>query len=75
MPISTITTLLGDGKIRDIHHTDNAEAYSLLFISQKWQGISWKHELIVFAPESVKQNGALLFITGGSVKEGMPSYK
>lgn len=61
-------------EIRDVHQSENAKAYSLLFISQKWQGILWKHELIVFVPESVKQDGALLFITGGSVRDGMPRF-
>ena len=51
---------------------DHGKAYSLLFISQKWQGILWKHELIVFVPESLKQDGALLFIGGGSLKDGLP---
>ncbi len=61
-------------EIRNVHQIDNTKAYSLLFISQKWHGILWKHELIIFVPESVKQDGALLFITGGSVNEGMPKF-
>ncbi|MDR2815112.1 MAG: PhoPQ-activated pathogenicity-related family protein, partial [Proteiniphilum sp.] len=61
-------------EVRNVYQVDNAKAYSLLFISQKWQGILWKHELIVFVPESVKQDGALLFITGGSVNGGMPKF-
>jgi PhoPQ-activated pathogenicity-related protein len=61
-------------EIRDVYQIDNTKAYSLLFISQKWQGILWKHELIVFVPESVKQDGALLFITGSSVRDGMPRF-
>jgi PhoPQ-activated pathogenicity-related protein len=61
-------------EIRDSYQTDHARAYSLLFISQKWQGILWKHELIVFVPESVKHDGALLFITGGSVNNGIPGF-
>jgi PhoPQ-activated pathogenicity-related protein len=61
-------------EIRDVYQIDNAKAYSLLFISQKWQGILWKHELIVFVPESVKRDGALLFITGSSVRDGMPRF-
>ena len=61
-------------EIRDVYQIENTKAYSLLFISQKWQGILWKHELIVFVPESVKQDGALLFITGSSVRDGMPRF-
>lgn len=61
-------------EIRKTHEMDEAKAYSLLFISQKWQGILWKHELIVFVPESVEQDGALLFIDGGSLNEGIPKF-
>lgn len=61
-------------EIREVYELENAKAYSLLFISQKWQGILWKHELIVFVPEEVKKDGALLFISGGSVKEGIPRF-
>lgn len=61
-------------EVRDVYQIENTQAYSLLFISQKWQGILWKHELIVFVPELVKQDGALLFITGSSVRDGMPRF-
>jgi PhoPQ-activated pathogenicity-related protein len=61
-------------EVRNVYQIDNTKAYSLLFISQKWHGILWKHELIIFVPESVKQDGALLFITGGSVNDGIPGF-
>jgi PhoPQ-activated pathogenicity-related protein len=61
-------------EVRDTYQIGNTKAYSMLFISQKWQGILWKHELIIIVPEQVKNDGALLFITGGSVKDGMPRY-
>lgn len=59
-------------EVRNVYQIENTKAYSLLFISQKWQGILWRHELIVLVPDSVKQDGALLFIAGGSVNDGMP---
>ena len=54
------------------YQADKTQAYSILLISQKWQGILWKHELIVFIPEKISYNGALLFITGSSASNGMP---
>lgn len=59
-------------KIRDTYSVDDVTAYSILLTSQKWQGIHWKHELIVFVPDTIDYDGALLFITGGSIKDGEP---
>lgn len=61
-------------EVRNVYQIDETEVYSLLFISQKWHGILWKHELIIFVPKSVKKDGALLFIDGGSVSEGIPIF-
>ncbi len=61
-------------EIRDTHEMEDTKIYSMLLISQKWQGILWKHELIIFVPESVKQDGALLFVDGGSINDGIPNY-
>ncbi len=59
-------------EIHDVYELDNVKVYSILMISQKWQGILWKHEMIIFVPETIKYDGALLFITGGSVRDGFP---
>lgn len=61
-------------EVRDRYEMEDANVYSLLFISQKWQGILWKHELIILVPDSLEQDGALLFIDGGSIKDGIPKY-
>ncbi|HUI32981.1 MAG: PhoPQ-activated protein PqaA family protein [Dysgonamonadaceae bacterium] len=61
-------------EIRDTYMVDKVQAFSLLLISQKWQGILWKHELIVLAPDTIDYDGSLLFISGGSVKDGMPNF-
>lgn len=61
-------------EVRDTYMIDNVQAFSLLLISQKWQGILWKHELIVLAPDTIDHDGSLLFISGGSVKDGMPNF-
>ncbi|MGV8096684.1 MAG: PhoPQ-activated pathogenicity-related family protein [Mangrovibacterium sp.] len=47
--------------------------YRLIFTSQTWRNIKWKHELTVIVPEDLKYQDALLFITGGSVKNGEPN--
>ena len=60
-------------EIRDSYPVNNVTAYSLLLTSQNWQGILWKHELIVFVPQTIEYDGSLLFITGGSVKDGEPN--
>jgi PhoPQ-activated pathogenicity-related protein len=61
-------------EVRKTYEMEGAKAYSLLFISQKWQEFLWKHELIIFVPDSLKQDGALLFIDGGSLNEGIPKF-
>lgn len=61
-------------EVRNTYEMEDAKAYSLLFISQKWHGLLWKHELMIFVPKSVKQDGALLFIDGGSISDGIPKY-
>lgn len=59
-------------EVRDSYTAGNATIYSVLLISQKWQGILWKHEMLICVPETIEKDGALLFITGSSVKDGMP---
>lgn len=57
-------------EVRETYPISDVTAYSLLFTSQNWQGIDWKHELIVFVPKTIDYDGSLLFITGGSIKDG-----
>ena len=61
-------------EVRNQYRVGDTQAYSILFISQKWQGILWKHELIVFVPDKISHDGALLFITGGSLNNGVPGF-
>lgn len=60
-------------EIRESYEVNNTIAYSILLTSQNWQGILWKHEMIVFVPITIEYDGALLFITGGSIKDGEPN--
>lgn len=61
-------------EVRNTFELNDAKAYSLMFISQKWHDILWKHELIIVEPEKIKNDGALLFIDGGSIIDGVPKY-
>ena len=47
-------------------------AHTLLLTSQQWREHLWKHTLTVIVPEEMDHDGALLFITGGKNKDGMP---
>lgn len=62
-------------EVKDSFELRDVKAYDLLLTSQKWREHTWKHQLTVLVPEEVAYDGALLFITGGSQKEGMPNWK
>jgi len=47
--------------------------YRILFTSQHWRGIEWNHEMTIMVPDTLNYNDALLFITGGSLKNGKPN--
>jgi hypothetical protein len=55
-------------EVRNTYQLDDTDGLFLLFISQKWHGMLWKHELIIFVPQSVKQDGATPLLSEGSVK-------
>jgi len=46
----------------------------ILLTSQTWRGIVWKHQLTVITPDERKYDGALLFVTGGGIKNGEPNW-
>jgi len=50
-------------------------AFDILLTSQNWREHTWTHQLTLFVPEKVLHDGALLFITGGSVKDGLPNWE
>ena len=63
-------------ELKDTYDIGDAKAYELLLTSQKWRQYTWTHQLTVFVPKNIKYDGALLFITGGSVKkeDGLPNW-
>jgi PhoPQ-activated pathogenicity-related protein len=62
--------------LRKIDHKGNDARHQLFELtSQKWQGIDWKHSLLVVTPEKLDHpEHVLLFITGGRTG-GVPRDK
>lgn len=54
---------------------DSVRAFDLKMTSQQWRQFTWTHQLTVLVPSKVEHDVSLLFITGGSVKDGQPNYK
>lgn len=62
-------------ELKDSYDLDDVKVYSILLTSQKWREYIWTHQLSIMVPKENKYDGALLFITGGSInKEGMPNW-
>ena len=62
-------------EIKERYDTPGGQAYALLLTSQQWRRYTWTHQLFVFVPKENNYDGALLHITGGSVKNGLPDWK
>lgn len=62
-------------ELKDTYVVDEVTVYSVLLTSQKWREHTWTHQLNIAVPKETKYDGALLFITGGSInKEGQPNW-
>ncbi|NNE76104.1 MAG: PhoPQ-activated pathogenicity-like protein PqaA type [Pricia sp.] len=62
-------------QLKDTYEIDDVTAYDLLLTSQQWREHVWKHQLTIMVPNEVAHDGALLFITGGKLTDGMPNWK
>lgn len=62
-------------ELKDTYQIGDVTAYDLLLTSQKWREHTWKHQLTIMVPQEVSYDGGLLFITGGSLTDGMPNWK
>lgn len=62
-------------EVKDTFEIEGVTAYDLLLTSQKWREHTWKHQLTILVPKEVAYDGSLLFITGGSLTDGMPNWK
>jgi len=60
-------------EVQEKQKSEDATLYRILFTSQKWRDTEWNHELVIIVPDVLKFSDALLFITGGSVKDGKPN--
>tara|TARA_R110002012_G_C11673572_1_gene613366 strand:+ start:9527 stop:10912 length:1386 start_codon:yes stop_codon:yes gene_type:complete len=61
-------------ELKEEYPIGDVKAYELMLTSQKWREHVWTHELTVLVPKEVAHDGALLLITGGSIKEGIPNW-
>ncbi|ATP56021.1 PhoPQ-activated pathogenicity-like protein PqaA type [Pedobacter ginsengisoli] len=62
-------------ELKDSYDLDDVTVFTILLTSQKWREYTWTHQLSIMVPKENKYDGALLFITGGSVdKEGLPNW-
>ena len=61
-------------EIKNKYPIGETTAYDILLTSQQWREHIWKHQLTIIVPTQVNYDGALLFITGGSVKNDMPNW-
>jgi PhoPQ-activated pathogenicity-related protein len=61
-------------RLRENYSIGDVRVFSLMLTSQQWHEYVWTHELVILAPKEIKYDGALLFITGGSNKKGIPNW-
>ncbi|SEK28366.1 PhoPQ-activated pathogenicity-related family protein [Parapedobacter koreensis] len=61
-------------EVKDSVANSSETVYQLLLVSQTWKDTVWTHQLSVVVPSRVERDGALLFITGGAVREGLPRW-
>ena len=60
--------------VKDTMNLGEVTGYNLLLTSQKWREFTWRHQLTILVPKDNKNDGALLFITGGSNKNEQPNW-
>lgn len=61
-------------ELKDTYTIGESTAYDLLLTSQKWREFVWTHQLTLLVPKEVTHDGALLLITGGRMKDGLPNW-
>jgi len=62
-------------EIRERFTAGGSDVAVLKLTSQEWRDIKWVHQLTIIAPSEINTDGALLFITGGSIRDGEPKWK
>ena len=61
-------------ELKETYPCGEAKAYNLLLTSQQWHEYIWTHQLTILVPAENKSDAALLFVTGGSNKKGLPNW-
>ncbi|HTE31097.1 MAG TPA: PhoPQ-activated protein PqaA family protein [Chryseolinea sp.] len=61
-------------ELKESFSVGDTKAYNLLLTSQQWHEFVWTHQLTILVPAENSYDGAMLFITGGSNKKGMPNW-
>lgn len=61
-------------ELKESFAAGDVKAYNLLVTSQQWHEYVWTHQLTILVPAELKYDGALLFVTGGSNKKGLPNW-
>ncbi len=61
-------------ELKESYAIGEVTAYDLLLTSQNWREHTWKHQLTIMVPKENRFDGALLYITGGSIRDGEPRW-
>ncbi|MFN6373857.1 MAG: PhoPQ-activated pathogenicity-related family protein [Chitinophagia bacterium] len=61
-------------ELKDSGKIGNTKTYQLLLTSQKWRGITWRHQLTVMIPSKLQHKGSLLIISGGGNTNEQPNW-
>ena len=61
-------------EIKEKFELERLKVAVLKLTSQEWRDNQWVHQLTIIAPTEIDADGALLFITGGSNKDGEPKW-
>lgn len=62
-------------EIKDSIAIEGGTLYEVILTSQKWREHVWKHQVNVTIPNSIKYDGALLFVSSGSIENGIPNRR
>lgn len=60
--------------INSTYSFSGVTAYDLKLTSQLWREHTWVHQLTILVPTGNQYDGALLWITGGSIEDGEPKW-
>ncbi len=62
-------------EIKDSIAIEGGTLYEVLLTSQQWREHTWKHQMNVTIPHKIQYDGALLFVTSGSIQDGVPNRR